>query len=410
MPKFKIISLIALSIILFSPIFSIQKAEAESYPENSAVIYYNEACGDCGIYVKQHLPPILKSYGYTDITLHDYINDKPSRVEMNKRLDSVSSDFPYELESHIMTFVGNKVILAGHIPDPIINYLLKPENQKDFSKIIVYQDEMHRAPTSYKVWAFAGPIKEYSINTPVTEYLNYFKENKSQFQPDTANTPNFLLLVLGGGLANGFHPCAIAVLLFFLSLLYTIKRSRKEILKIGIAYIAAMYLTYFLIGAGILRAIIISDTPMIMGKVGSLLVIMLGAFNLAGYFWPQMPRVKIPRFAAPYFSEWMRKATIPAAAIAGALVALCAFPCSGGIYLAILSMISSKVSQSSGLAYLAIYNLMFIFPLVAILAVSHNRKISEKLQLIQAKNAKKMNFYASISMILIGLIIWVFFL
>lgn len=410
MPKFKIFFLAVLLALASSPISAAAQTFLGSAQSNEAVIYYNEACGDCGIYVKEHLPPILKSYGYTDIKLHDYINDKSSREEMNKRIKMISASFPYDLESHIMTFTGNKVILAGHIPDEIINYLLKPENQKDFDKIIVYQDEMHRAPTSYKIWAFAGPIKEYPINTPVTEYLNYFKENKGQFNTDSSNTSSFLPLVLGGGLANGFHPCAIAVLLFFLSLLYTIKRSRGEILKIGIAYIAAMYLTYFLIGAGILRAIIISDTPMVMGKIGSILVIMLGSFNLINHFWPQMPRIKIPKFAAPYFSEWMHKATIPAATIAGALVALCAFPCSGGIYLAILSMISSKVSQTSGMIYLAIYNFMFILPLIAILAVAHNKKISEKLQIVQAKNAKKMNLYASISMILIGAIIWVFFL
>lgn len=409
MLKFKIFPIIALIAFLLSPALASAQTFWGAARSHEAVIYYNEACGDCGIYVKNHLPPILKEYEYTDIKTYDYINNKSSREEMNKRLKAISSSFPYDLESHIMTFAGDKVILAGHIPDDIVHYLLKQENQKDFDKIIVYQDEMHKAPTSYKVWAFAGPIKEYPIDAPITEYLNFFKESKGQFT-DEINTPNFFLLVLGGGLANGFHPCAIAVLLFFLSLLYTIKRSRKEILKIGIAYIAAMYLTYFLIGAGILRAIIISDTPMVMGKIGSLLVIMLGSFNLANHFWPQMPRVKIPGFAKPYFTGWMHKATIPAAAIAGALVALCAFPCSGGIYLAILSMISTKVTQTSGMAYLAVYNFMFILPLIAILALAHNKKISEKLQVVQAKNARKMNLYTSLAMILTGIIIWKWFL
>lgn len=380
--------------------------------KNSATIYYNEACGDCGVYVKTHLPPMLKAAGYSDIELRDYINDKSARSELNKKLDELA--IPIELQSHIMAFVGDKLIFGGHVPDETVNYLLKPENQNSFDRIIVYQDEMHKTPASYKVWGFSGPIKEYSINTPIAEYLNYFEQNKNQFSnTKTADGAGFLKLlpiVLSSGLIDGINPCAFAVLLFFIGFLYTIRRSKTDVLKMGAAYIGAMYLVYLLIGVGMLKAIMISDTPMIMGKVGSLLVIFLGTFNLINYFWPQMPRIKIPQFSKKYFLDYMHKATIPAAAIAGALVGLCVFPCSGGIYVAIVAMLSSKVTQITGLVYLLLYNIMFVMPLVLILAVASNKKVSEKLQVWQAHSARKMNLYANLAMILVGVIIWVWFL
>lgn len=405
MKYFKILFSFAL-FAFFIPLFSFAQTN------NSATIYFNEACGDCGVYVKTHLPPMLKSAGYGNIELRDYINDKSARSELNKKLDELA--IPIELQSHIMAFIGDKLIFGGHVPDETVNYLLKPENQSGFGRIIVYQDEMHKAPTSYKAWAFAGPIKEYSINTPITEYLNYFEQNKNQFNDvERAGGVGFLQLlpvVLSSGLIDGINPCAFAVLLFFIGFLYTIKRSKTDVLKMGAAYIGAMYLVYLLIGVGMLKAIMISDTPMIMGKVGSLLVIFLGSFNLVNYFWPQMPRIKIPQFSKKYFLDYMHKATIPASAIAGALVGLCVFPCSGGIYVAIVGMLSSKVTQITGLIYLLLYNIMFVLPLVLILAVASNKRVSEKLQAWQAHSARKMNLYANLAMILMGVIILVWFL
>ena len=405
MKYIKLIFAIAL-FALFVPLVS------SAQTDNKAAIYFNEACGDCGVYVKTHLPPMLKTAGYDDIELLNYTNDKSARSALNKKLDELA--IPVDLQSQIMAFVGDKLIFGGHVPDETVNYLLKPENQNNFDKIIVYQDEMRKAPTSYKVWAFSGPIKEYSINTPVTDYLNYFEQNKNQFNGvKTTNDAGFLKLlpvVLSSGLIDGINPCAFAVLLFFIGFLYTIKRSKTGVLKMGAAYIGAMYAVYFLIGVGMLKAIMISDTPHIMSKVGSLLVIFLGAFNSVNYFWPQMPRIKIPQFSKKYFLDYMHKATIPAAAIAGALVGLCVFPCSGGIYVAIVGMLSLKVTQVTGLIYLLLYNIMFVMPLVLILAVASNKKVSEKLQSWQAHSARKMNLYVNLAMILMGVIIWVWFL
>jgi hypothetical protein len=144
MPRFKILSAIVLFALMSVPASLLRASNEESLSPNSAVIYFNEQCGDCGVYVKNQLPLILKKHGYADIRLRDYINDTSNRPKLNKTTDELG--IPIELQSHIMAFVGDKVILGGHVPDSIINYLLNAENQKEFEKIIVYQDEMHKAP------------------------------------------------------------------------------------------------------------------------------------------------------------------------------------------------------------------------------------------------------------------------
>ena len=61
---------------------------------------------------------------------------------------------------------------------------------------------------------------------------------------------------------DGINPCAFGVLLFFIAFLYTLKRTKGNILKIGVVYISMIYLAYLLIGLGIMQAIAISGVLM----------------------------------------------------------------------------------------------------------------------------------------------------
>jgi cytochrome c biogenesis protein CcdA len=61
--------------------------------------------------------------------------------------------------------------------------------------------------------------------------------------------------------------------------------------------------------------------------------------------------------------------------LAGVLVGLCTVPCSGAIYLGIVAVLSASGGGPTGLALLALYNLAFIVPLLALLAVVSNRRV-----------------------------------
>ena len=65
----------------------------------------------------------------------------------------------------------------------------------------------------------------------------------------------------------------------------------------------------------------------------------------------------------------MHRTSLPAAFALGLLVALFELPCTGGIYLAILSILASSTSLIEGFPYLILYNLMFVLPLALIIAV-----------------------------------------
>jgi len=65
----------------------------------------------------------------------------------------------------------------------------------------------------------------------------------------------------------------------------------------------------------------------------------------------------------------MKQATLPAAFVLGILVGMFELPCTGGIYLSILSMISMKSNLGQALGYLFIYNIAFVIPLLIIIGL-----------------------------------------
>ncbi len=64
--------------------------------------------------------------------------------------------------------------------------------------------------------------------------------------------------------------------------------------------------------------------------------------------------------------------------IAGGLVGLCTVPCSGAIYLGVLALIARE-PLGTRLGYLLLYNVMFVVPLLAVLAAVANRRTLNRL-------------------------------
>lgn len=385
---------------------------ASPVPDKEAVIYYNEACTDCTMYINMHLIPLLKEEGITNIVKKDYVNDKNNRLDFNELNEELG--VPIKMQGHFSIFIGNKIILNGHIPEQVIKELLKEENQKKFDRIVVLQDEMHDAK-SYYVWAFKGEIKEYNTNVPISEYLTWFGENKDKLKtPDDLKTglnpKTFFPLLLVTGLFDGLNPCAFAVLLFFIAFLYTIHRTKTHILKVGIIYIIMIYLAYLGIGIGILKAFMITGTPHFMAKLASWLVIILGLINIKDYFWyGKWFTLSTPKVSRELITKWMHKATIPATIVMGFLVGLCTFPCSGGPYVAILGLLAAKTTYFTGLLYLLIYNIMFVMPLIVLLIFFSNRRIIGRISRWETSEKKVIKLVMGILMILLGVIILIWF-
>ena len=61
-----------------------------------------------------------------------------------------------------------------------------------------------------------------------------------------------LSVVIPTALVDSINPCAIGVLILMLTTLLKFHYNKKKMLMLGIIYIGAVYITYFLAGIGLL--------------------------------------------------------------------------------------------------------------------------------------------------------------
>ncbi len=377
-----------------------------------AKIYFNEACADCSVYLEAELLPVLQEMGISDIEVKDYINDRSFRKELNNRNEEIG--IPLELQSHLMVFIDEgKLIFGGHVPVHIMRELWQI-NENLPAGLLVFQDKMEGhgdSVTDYQVWSPGASAQTYGINEPIENYLRWYEENKSSFGGMQKEGEGSIWgLVLLTGLLDGVNPCAIAVLIFFIAFLFTLQSGIGKIFKYGFIYIAVIYLVYLSIGLGLLKAIIISGEPHLMAKIGAVLVITLGFINIIGYYLPKFPiKLQIPGFTQGALKKWLTKATLPAVVVGAFLVGLCTFPCSGGIYVAIVGLLASRGTFLLGLGYLLAYNLMFILPLAALLLLAGNRHTLGKVAEWQQKTDRGLKFWGGLVMIALGVIILLWF-
>lgn len=370
-----------------------------SYATDKVIIYKNEACGHCSVYLNT-LKEILseKSIEFEEKNI---LSDKKALEELNQF--TKGREIPFELQGH-MVIIFNNLVLEGHVPFPVIEELFQKYPKYDFPKLLVYQDSMEDLVTDYTI----------------------FDENKNKIECNTANSienctsnktnskQNFIdrslpLLVIFNGLLAGIHPCTISVLLFFIAFLFTIRKSKFGIFKVGLAYIVGIFIAYLGIGLGILKVLTFSNSPHFAAKVSAILVIILGIINLINFFSKkQKIGIGLPKAVKPKISELLQKATIPTVFIVGLIVGICSFGCTAGIYLSITSLLLAKSTYIQGLVFLLLYNIMFILPLILILVFASTTKILTKIEKWEESEKKYIKLIAGIVMILLGiLILWI---
>lgn len=213
-------------------------------------------------------------------------------------------------------------------------------------------------------------------------------------------------LVTISGFINGLNPCAWAVMLFFIAFLFSMGNQRKLVFSLGLTYLSAVFLTYFLIGLGFLTFLPSLAIGTLTVKISAFLIILLGLASLKEAFFPRRwPSLRLGHLTKKYTLNWMKNVGYPSTALLGVIIAALSFSCSGGIYLAILSLLSSQKNYFSGVLYLIWYNLMAVLPLLIILILANNRLITEKLTYFQEKNDRL--FRSLIGVLLLGLGIFI---
>lgn len=213
----------------------------------------------------------------------------------------------------------------------------------------------------------------------------------------------FLGTLVVAALLDSVNPCAISVLLVTLAFLFSLGRSRNDMMKIGSFYIAGIFAVYVLVGLGILQALHVFSMPHFMSRLGAIIMIIFGLLGVINEFIPSFPiKLGIPAGAHGSLARLMERATLPGALLLGVLVGLCEFPCTGGPYLMVLGMLHDQGTYLRGLGYLVLYNLIFVSPLIVILLMAADQSVIDRLYAWKREHAHRMRLWGSIAMILLG--------
>jgi len=214
-------------------------------------------------------------------------------------------------------------------------------------------------------------------------------------------------LIVAAAFLDSINPCAFSVLFITLAFLFSLGHSRSQIIKTGLVYVLGIFLTYVLIGLGILKVLTIFNIPNSMAKIGAIIIILFGAINMINEFFPKFPiKLKLPDASHSKVGELITKATIPAAFILGLLVGMFEFPCTGGPYLLVLGLLHDDASFVTGFWYLVLYNFIFVLPLLIAIFISTDKPILEKLDKIRRMETKKSRVWVSLVVIALGLLVF----
>lgn len=396
--------LIFLLLTVFTPVRA-QNPE----PDGTIHIFFSAGCADCWPYTNNVLLPTLKTSGISlPSEVHDYTIPE-ERQRMSGMIDAI--ELPRSIADSLYAFIPTEkgtLVILGHVPANLVEAALKSPNLPE--KLVLWQPKMHGDPTEYRLWAWQGEVQTYPIDSPMEESLTAITGAGGVLPVGLANLPELLPVVLVTGLLDSVNPCAFAVILLLIAFLFTLRQSRVRILQLGFVYIAMIFIVYFGIGLGLLRAVRLSDDPHFIARAGSWLLIGLGVINLLEFIFPKFPiKLHMPSFAGEKTNQLIKQATLPTTIAAGFLVGLCTFPCSGGIYVSIITLLNAKTTYSWGLVYLFLYNLVFVLPLVVILLSLGNRLIAKRWATWEREHALKIRLWYGLVMVGLGavMLVWV---
>ena len=200
-------------------------------------------------------------------------------------------------------------------------------------------------------------------------------------------------VVLLAGLLDGFNPCAIAMLLLFVSLL-GFSDNKKVLILVSVTYIFALFVSYFLIGTFLLNFLIQFSAQahvvnIVINWIVALLCLFLFFFNMYDFFMSKNEKYGKVKNQLPAWVQRYNKKLIKAFTnvinddenkkglftvliltfILGIALSVTELICTGQIYLGIVYGIHYLDSLYAYIALL-FYNLMFVLPLIIIAVIA----------------------------------------
>ncbi len=212
-----------------------------------------------------------------------------------------------------------------------------------------------------------------------------------------------VLTVIFAGLVDGLNPCAFATLVFFVSYLTLSGRKGREVLAVGGTFTLGVFLAYLAVGLGFYKVLgLLGDLLTTLGRwvyaLTALLCAGLAIFSFFDFLKARRGEIgdmslNLPHTLRMRINAVIRKGRgeqtyVVGAFVTGVVVSFLELACTGQVYLPTIIFVTSVPElRVRAIGYLALYNLLFILPLVVVFIMAYYGATSKQLADFLERNA-----------------------
>jgi cytochrome c biogenesis protein CcdA len=322
-------------------------------PQLAFVMYGQELCPACA---KQKAElEVLRSEGYAVVYVEVNASTAPEFYRLYQLLAGGEPVVPLTLICS-----GGKLVAAAvgvHRAGELLDLAAKASGE---SAVLVSAE---------------GAVKRVTDENAVREAQRIVEARLAGASPAVTQQPlsvgEVLPLLLALAVSDSVKPCTFIVFATTLLVVTALSGKRGQLAS-SLAFVAAVYACYYALGAGLVAAA--SALPPLFMKafaaLGLVFGLYLAAANARGKFKSLVPGSVMRRLMG---AAETAPAKLPAwlgAAAVGALCALLLTPCGGGPLLVSAALLSRLPQQEMRYLLLALYNLVYVAPLLAIAAAA----------------------------------------
>ncbi len=255
---------------------------------------------------------------------------------------------------------------------------------------------------------------DYNGDTAKLEELLKNSINNASISPSSTGVPadNRITLsvpsVLAVGFLAGFNPCLLAILAFIASVTLATTGRRRNVLLIVLMFSLGIFVTYLIVGIGLLR--IIEQSSSLQATIRSILVVLISLLGIWHVYdaWHLRKNTESSFYTPKVFirltESVTKKVSLPAAFFIGALFSLIKAPCVGAVYFVILNMV--RQGESAGILYLAAYNLGVVLPVLILGAAIAFGLNPEKVESFRKERRSALRLITGVTLLVIAVLMY----
>jgi hypothetical protein len=316
------------------------------------VLFHSPGCAECQK-VEKALPPVIDHWGPSVCLERKSIED----VAAFNELLLYEKHYGVEAGAPPVVFAGSRCLIGERV---IVERLGE-----------VVAEELAKGATTFRASASAASSPMGAMPGEILKHFDSWSASA----------------VAAAGLIDGINPCAFTTIIFLISMLAYLKKTRRQMAAVGISFTVGVFAAYCLLGLGLLGAV---KSFSVSHGLSSGLAWGTGILAFALAAWSLLDAIRyfrtgnvksmtlgLPKSVKDRIHKVIRiglrtRGLVVGAVGVGFLVSILESLCTGQVYLpTIIFVTRSPRLRADALGYLLLYNLMFIVPLAGILTAAY---------------------------------------